>query len=549
MAIYKGDARRLDDIDLPKIGSEIGVGEDVIHALIEVETRGTGFDNQGRVIILFEPHVFYKHLRGEKRKLAESQGLAYPKWGMRKYPRDSYPRLEQAMRIDETAALMSCSWGMGQVMGENFHMVGYDSVQQMVEAFAGDEETHLQAMVDFIKAAGIDDDLRRIEQKTKSGGAVTAADWVPVVRVYNGAGYAANDYHNRAARAYQKWLRIKDTAYAPASQKEAARLEEEEHQPKFAEEAEPLALNSISMIADSMGEGTSPHLRRILGSRIHAAENRNYKRGTMTSYWEDRVDDVVRAEHPEKVLILLGTNDAYNNRSTEEITRSVHRIVDALAGTPFLWAGPPASPKIKPETLERVVRAIVSVVGEENFHDTRRLRLGFYDGIHPQPKSFAAWAQFLAKRLVAPPAVSRDAAPPVVEETGEVDELTEQPLSGAQDEKGVTTESAAPAEAEGSVPPAPAEEIKASQPSLWTRIGIIGSAVAAFFVKIGLDIRDAGQQGLDIAKEHPVGTLFLLAIILGLFWLWNQSKNRAHERTLKILDAAADKDKNNLRLV
>lgn len=212
--IFKGKAKRIDDIDLPEVGSKIGVGEDIVHTFIEVETRGTGFDKQGRVVILFEPHVFYRHLKGEKRARAVEQGLAYPKWGTKPYPKDSYSRLVRAMEIDETAALKACSWGMGQIMGENFHMVGYDSVQHMVQAFADDEETHLEAMIEFVKHNSIDDDLRRIEAKTKAGQKVTAADWIPIVRVYNGAGYAKNDYHNRAARAYNKWLKIRDTAWS-----------------------------------------------------------------------------------------------------------------------------------------------------------------------------------------------------------------------------------------------------------------------------------------------------------------------------------------------
>lgn len=39
---FKGAAKRIEDVDLPRIGQQIGVGEDVLHALIEVETRGTG---------------------------------------------------------------------------------------------------------------------------------------------------------------------------------------------------------------------------------------------------------------------------------------------------------------------------------------------------------------------------------------------------------------------------------------------------------------------------------------------------------------------------
>lgn len=214
--LFQGAAKRIEDIDLPRIGKQIGVGEDVLHALIEVETRGTGFDKHNRVIMLFEPHVFYKHLRGSKRDQAVAQGLAYRSWGEQKYPADSYPRLLKAMLIDEDAALKSCSWGMGQIMGENHVMAGFDTVQAMVQAFADDEDAHLEAMVNFVIATRIDDDLRRIEDRTKRGLTVTAADWVPVVRVYNGTGYARNDYHNRAAAAYNRWLKIKDTPFAEA---------------------------------------------------------------------------------------------------------------------------------------------------------------------------------------------------------------------------------------------------------------------------------------------------------------------------------------------
>lgn len=239
MNIYKGEAKKLDDIDLPAVGAEIGVGEDVVHALIEVETRGTGFDKHGRVIMLFEPHKFYANLRGANRTLAVGQGLAYPRWGEKKYPLDSYPRLAKAMLIDETAALRSCSWGMGQVMGDNFKMLKFKTVQEMVRAFADDEEKQLQGMIDFIKGANIDDDLRRIEQKTDVGQRVIAQDWVPVVRVYNGAGYFKNNYHNRAAAAYNRWLKIKDTPFGQSLNiKESAAKEEVDHGTAIVEQDE-----------------------------------------------------------------------------------------------------------------------------------------------------------------------------------------------------------------------------------------------------------------------------------------------------------------------
>ena len=90
---FRGRAERIDDLDIPRIGSVIGVGEDEVHALMEVEAGGSGFDSRGRPKMLFEPHVFYRNLTGEERQRAVDLGLAYPKWRSGQYPSDSYPRL------------------------------------------------------------------------------------------------------------------------------------------------------------------------------------------------------------------------------------------------------------------------------------------------------------------------------------------------------------------------------------------------------------------------------------------------------------------------
>ena len=203
MMNFTGAAKRLDDIDLPKIGRLIGVGEDEIHAILDVESRGKGFDSENRPIILFEPHIFYKQLSAndpKKLQTAVSQGLAYPKWGQSPYPSDSYPRLKKAILINEDLALKSASWGLGQIMGFNYSMAGYSSVKEMVEKFKQDEEEHLLAMVRFIISAGLDDELRR-------------HDWVGFARGYNGPGFAKNGYDKKLAASFAKWQKIKDTPY------------------------------------------------------------------------------------------------------------------------------------------------------------------------------------------------------------------------------------------------------------------------------------------------------------------------------------------------
>jgi hypothetical protein len=199
---FKGTATRIADTDLPRVGAKIGIGEDELHAFMDVEAAGSGFDSQGRPKILFEPHVFYRNLSGAKRKTAVNAGLAYPKWGEKPYPKDSYPRLMSALLIDETAALKSASWGLTQILGENFAAAGYASPQAMVSAFMGSEAAHLEATVSLLVSMGIANDLK-------------AHRWADVAKRWNGPSYAKNAYDTKLAAAYAKWAKSKDTPWPP----------------------------------------------------------------------------------------------------------------------------------------------------------------------------------------------------------------------------------------------------------------------------------------------------------------------------------------------
>jgi peptidoglycan hydrolase-like protein with peptidoglycan-binding domain len=77
------------------------------------------------------------------------------------------------------------------------------------------EDEQLQAMVNFVKNSGLDDELRVIEAKLKKGQTVTADDCRAFVRGYNGSGYAKNDYHTKLAKAVNKWAKIPDTPWSP----------------------------------------------------------------------------------------------------------------------------------------------------------------------------------------------------------------------------------------------------------------------------------------------------------------------------------------------
>lgn len=203
-ANWKGRAKRVTDLDIPRIAAIIGTGEDELHAFMDVEAAGSGFDSQGRVKMLFEGHKFFKNLSGAERDEAVKQGLAWPKWDPKghPYPRESYTRLTKAAAINREAALKSCSWGLTQIMGEYHDELGYPTAEAMVEAFADDEANHLEATVKLLVLWKIDDDLR-------------AHNWAKVAEVWNGPGYKQNKYDAKMRNAFAKWQNIRDTVWPP----------------------------------------------------------------------------------------------------------------------------------------------------------------------------------------------------------------------------------------------------------------------------------------------------------------------------------------------
>lgn len=194
---FKGKAKRLDAWDFGVMGARLKLPEDVVRAVVEVEASGSGFDGLGRPKMLFEPHVFYRELGEAKRAVAVNQGVAYKRWGEKPYPKDSYPRLQQAIKIDRPAALRSASWGLGQIMGFNHKSVGFVSAEDMVADLLDDEERHLAHMLRFIEAESLEDELREHR-------------WAAFARVYNGPGYAKHGYDTKLAAAFAKWSRLPD---------------------------------------------------------------------------------------------------------------------------------------------------------------------------------------------------------------------------------------------------------------------------------------------------------------------------------------------------
>jgi hypothetical protein len=159
-------------------------------AVVTVETSGCGCFADRRPVILFERHIFSSQTAGafdathpdisNRTPGGYSQGAA------------EYSRLAEAVQLNRSAALQSASWGLGQVMGFNFGMAGYDSVETMVQKNMESEDEQLMAMANFLKASGLDRPL-------------AAQDWTTFARGYNGPDFARNQYDVKLAAAFARY--------------------------------------------------------------------------------------------------------------------------------------------------------------------------------------------------------------------------------------------------------------------------------------------------------------------------------------------------------
>lgn len=195
---FVGTGKRLAQGDIGEAARWLGIPTAALLAFIEVEAAGRGFDAQNRPKMLFEPHVFWRELgAGAARDTAARLGVAYPKWGDKPYPKDSYPRLKTAQTVHAAKALRSASWGLGQILGDKHLICGHASEENFVRANMQGEREQLLCMTALMIAWGI--------PKMLAGRDLTHKDaWAPVAAKWNGSGYAKHNYHGRIAAAFVK---------------------------------------------------------------------------------------------------------------------------------------------------------------------------------------------------------------------------------------------------------------------------------------------------------------------------------------------------------
>lgn len=190
-----------DAAQIKSVAAAFGIKPSAFLALGLKESGGRpmwNVDGQDRPAIRFEGHYFFRYLKG-KPALARAVdlGLANPVAGAVRNPssyRGRYDLFNRAAAIDMEAAIMSTSWGWGQVMGAHFRLLGFDSARRMVDA-AQSLKGQSELVAGFLRAKRLIGDLNALPNRA-------AATRFAVV--YNGPGHARNKYVPRLIDAFHK---------------------------------------------------------------------------------------------------------------------------------------------------------------------------------------------------------------------------------------------------------------------------------------------------------------------------------------------------------
>ena len=203
---YVCAAQPLSQDDFNAALSALKVDAATAWSIMNVESGKAGFLADRRPQILFESHQFHNQTGGAYD--ATDPDISQPTW-VRDYAGGAgeYSRLAKAFALNGDVALKSASWGLGQIMGFNYHMAGYDSIALFVQDACASEAKQLQQFQAFLVSKGV---LTALQDH----------DWTTVATKYNGTGQVAF----YAGRLNDSYTALQDDSKLPDLNVRAAQL-------------------------------------------------------------------------------------------------------------------------------------------------------------------------------------------------------------------------------------------------------------------------------------------------------------------------------------
>lgn len=174
--------KRLREQDKQELADKFNIELRSLKAVLKVESAGSGFSTEtGDIKIQFEPYHFHRYT-----EIRIQNGVDIQKEEYKAYFRALMSKAENS----EEAAMLSTSWGLGQVMGFNYKAAGYKTVHEMWSMFIKSEYYQLDGMLSFIRS------------NKRMYAALKSKDWATFAKYYNGKYYKRFKYDTRLAEAY-----------------------------------------------------------------------------------------------------------------------------------------------------------------------------------------------------------------------------------------------------------------------------------------------------------------------------------------------------------
>lgn len=304
-------------------------------------------------------------------------------------------------------------------------------------------------------------------------------------------------------------------------------------------------------------------------------ENLNYSAKRLMEVWPNRFPTIEAAtpfaHNPEALANKVyggrmgnnrpGDGWKYRGRFPLQCTgKDLYRKASEALGIPTLFTDPDSCME-NPLIGFRVSAWIFAVEkGGNRFADKLQIKAltkainGGYNGLAERIELFNRGLRILPDnfRLTANaiiPSKDKEVVPDFIEGAETEEDVHPDIEDQNNQDKGVTTipvtEEAKKTETEGALPPVPAVPIKASAPSLLSKLTALSMPTGAGVIITGIF---TFIKGIPPWGWGVIGGLFVVMTIVGA-WLYNESMKRADNRTARASAAAADKDKNNIRYV
>jgi hypothetical protein len=161
-----------------------------------------------------------------------------------------------------------------------------------------------------------------------------------------------------------------------------------------------LSASDVLLIGDSMAEAVALPLEKRF-SAVSVQYRYMYKRGTKVNYWinNPEVQNSIKLQIPNYVLITLGTNDLVAQKTNTQIISDLSLLIDELVstGVPINGIFLIATPIPNDNGLNE---AMLTYFGDHVI-TSKNLQLALKpDNIHPLPESNIIWSDYIYNYLI-----------------------------------------------------------------------------------------------------------------------------------------------------